>query len=110
MRAYNACMLCLANWFQMDYISRQVHLCSCLPGAKGRLVKPLGGFGDLEVPPDYRYHRYYMLKCLVNADGTFKDDEGEIKAQTLEALGMYDYRKHKHTIISNCFAQPPGAK
>ena len=81
-----------------------------VPGAKGRLCRELGGHGDMVVPPDYRYHRYNMLKCLVNEDTTYRDDAGEIKAQTLEVLGMYDARVHKHTTVYECFIQPPGAK
>lgn len=83
------------------------HACLLL-GAKGRLV--LGAKGRLECPPDYRLHRYYMRKCLVEAKGTFKDGEGELKAQTMECLGIYDPKDYMHKVISKFFKPPPGAK
>ena len=59
--------------------------------------------------PDLRFHRYYMRESLVSKSGTFKENN-ELKAHTLEALGIYAYKDHRHTVVSKLVKQPPGAK
>ena len=74
-------------------------------GGKGRLV--MEG-EEMVVPPDYRYHRYWMPDSLCKVE-SFLEEGGYIKTQPLDNLGFYDYSVHKHTAVAWCFKQPPGA-